>query len=31
MAKNYPKKVENKAVKNIKYPNLKEDSGNRLF
>ena len=31
MARNCPKKVENKVIENIKYPNLKENSGNRLF
>ena len=31
MVKNYPKKVENKVIKNIKYSNLEEDSGNKLF
>ena len=31
MAKNYPKKVKNKVIKNIKHPSLKEDLGNRLF
>ena len=31
MAKNYPKKVENKTIKNAEYPNLKKNSGNKLF
>ena len=31
MAKKYLKKVENKAIKITKHPNLKENSGNRLF
>ena len=31
MAKNCPKKIKNKVIKNIEYPDLKENSGNRLF
>ena len=31
MVKNYPKKVKNKVIKNIKHPNLEENSKNRLF
>ena len=31
MAKNYPKKIKNKVIKNTKYPNLKKSSGNKLF
>ena len=31
MAKNYPKKVENKVVENTEYPGLKKDLGNKLF
>ena len=31
MAKNYPKKIKNKVIKNIKYPGLEKDLGNKLF
>ena len=31
MARNYPKKIKNKVIENIKYPGLKENSGNKLL
>ena len=31
MARNCLKKVKNKVIKNIKYPGLEEDSGNKSF
>ena len=31
MARNYPKKVKNKVIKNTKHLNVEENSGNRLF